>query len=82
MSKSLDGVLTKKANQRETFTEEQINDLMQCMNPDTGYLYFAEKFAYIQHPVRGKTMYRKCVYRKCTVRVGKKCHWLVLIDYP
>jgi hypothetical protein len=57
MSKSLDGVLTKKANQRETYTEEQINDLMQCMNPDTGYLYFAEKFAYIQHPVKGKLLF-------------------------
>ena len=27
MSKSLDGVLTKKANTQETFTEEQVQDL-------------------------------------------------------
>jgi len=64
MSKSLDGVLTKKANQRETYTEEQINDLMQCMNPDTGYLYFAEKFAYIQHPVRGKLLFDPYDYQE------------------
>ena len=51
MAASLDGVLIKKANRQETFTEEQIADLMACMDPDTGYLYFAKKFAYIQHPV-------------------------------
>ena len=43
MSKSLDGVITKKANQKETFSEDQINDLMQCMNTDDGYLYFAKQ---------------------------------------
>jgi hypothetical protein len=64
MSKSLDGVLTKKANQRETYTEEQINDLMQCMNPDTGYLYFAEKFAFIQHPVKGKLLFDPYDYQE------------------
>jgi hypothetical protein len=64
MSKSLDGVLTKKANQRETYTEEQINDLMQCMNPDTGYLYFAQKFAYIQHPVKGKLLFDPFSYQE------------------
>ena len=40
MSKSLDGVLTKKANQKETFNEEQIQDLQACMDPDDGYMYF------------------------------------------
>jgi len=64
MSKSLDGVLTKKANQRESFTEEQVNDLMQCMRTDTGYLYFAEKFAYIQHPVKGKLLFDPYTYQE------------------
>ena len=36
MSKSLDGVLTKKANTKETFTEEQIADLLACTDPDEG----------------------------------------------
>ena len=57
MSKSLDGVLTKKANTKETYTEDQIADLMQCMDKDSGYLYFAKKFAYIQHPVKGKLLF-------------------------
>ena len=34
MSKSLDGVLTKKANQQESFTNEQVEDLMKCIEPE------------------------------------------------
>jgi hypothetical protein len=63
MAASLDGVLIKKANRQETFTEEQIADLMACMDPDTGYLYFAKKFAYIQHPVKGKLLYDPYTYQ-------------------
>lgn len=62
-TKSLDGVLTKKANQKESFTEEQINDLMQCMDPVKGYLYFARKFAFIQHPVQGKLLFDPYKYQ-------------------
>ena len=57
MSKSLDGVLTKKANKQETYTEQQIQDLMLCMDPDIGYLHFAKQFAFIQHPVKGKLLF-------------------------
>ena len=63
MSKSLDGVLTKKANKKETYTEAQIQDLMQCMDPDTGYLHFARKFAHIQHPVQGKLLFDPFEYQ-------------------
>jgi hypothetical protein len=55
--KSLDGVLTKKANTRETYTEDQINDLAKCMDPNDGYLHFAKHFAFIQHPVKGKLLF-------------------------
>ena len=63
MSKSLDGVLIKKANKQETYTEEQIADLVACMDPDEGYLYFARKFAYIQHPVKGKLLFDPYEYQ-------------------
>ena len=63
MSKSLDGVLTKKANTKETFTEEQIADLLACTDPDEGYLYFAKKFAFIQHPVKGKLLFDPYEYQ-------------------
>jgi len=63
MSKSLDGVLIKKANQRESFTEEQIKHLSKCMDPDDGYLHFARNFAYIQHPVKGKLLFEPFTYQ-------------------
>ena len=63
MGKSLDGVLTKKANQKETYTESQIQDLALCMDPDEGYLYFARHFAYIQHPVKGKLLFDPFEYQ-------------------
>jgi len=63
MSKSLDGVLIKKANKKEQYTEEQIADLIACMDPITGYLYFAKHFAYIQHPVKGKLLYDPYEYQ-------------------
>ena len=52
-NKSLDGVLTKKAHTREKFSEEQIQDLVECSNSKTGFEYFAKKFFFIQHPVEG-----------------------------
>ena len=64
MSKSLDGVLTKKANQKETFTNEQVEDLMKCMDPNEGYLHFARKFSYIQHPVKGKLLFDPFEYQE------------------
>jgi hypothetical protein len=63
LAASLDGVLIKKANRKETYTEEQIADLLACMDPDTGYLHFARKFAYIQHPVRGKLLFDPYEYQ-------------------
>ena len=63
MAASLDGVLIKKANKQETYTNEQVEDLVSCMDPETGYLYFAKKFAYIQHPVKGKLLYDPYEYQ-------------------
>jgi hypothetical protein len=56
-NKSLDGVLTKKAHARETFTEEHIRHLAACSDPDTGYHYFCSNYFYIQHPVKGKMLF-------------------------
>jgi hypothetical protein len=63
-TKSLDGVLIKKANQQETYTEQQVEDLVKCMNPDDGYLHFAKNFAYIQHPVKGKLLFEPYEYQE------------------
>ena len=67
-NKSLDGVLTKKAHTREKFTQKQIEDLAKCMDPINGYLYFAENFAYIQHPVKGKLLFDPYTYQEGLMR--------------
>jgi hypothetical protein len=64
MVKSLDGVLIKKANTKQTYTEDQITDLLKCMEAEDGYLYFAKKFAYIQHPKRGKLLFEPFEYQE------------------
>jgi hypothetical protein len=58
-----DNSLVKKAHTEETFTEEQIADLMKCMDPHEGYLYFAKNFAYVQHPVRGRLLFEPYEYQ-------------------
>ena len=63
MAKSLDGVLTKKAHTKQQWTEEQIQDLLACMDEQDGYLYFARKFFHIQHPVKGKLLFDPFQYQ-------------------
>jgi hypothetical protein len=62
-SRSLDGVLTKKANQTQTFTKWQIEEIVKCMDPEDGYLHFARNYAYIQHPVKGKMLFQPYDYQ-------------------
>jgi hypothetical protein len=64
MAKSLDGVLTKKAHTKEKFTEEQVQHLLKCADPETGYLYFAKHFFHIQHPVKGKLLFEPFEYQE------------------
>jgi len=64
MGKSLDGVLIKKANKQERFTEEQVNNLLLCSDPQIGYVHFCENFFYIQHPVQGKLLFDPFDYQR------------------
>jgi len=63
MSKSLDGVLTKKAHKTEKFSEQHIIDLQSCSDPDNGYLYFSRYFFHIQHSVKGKLLFEPFDYQ-------------------
>ena len=63
MSRSLEGVLVKKANKKERYTEQQIQQLIACMDPVTGPFYFMNNFFYIQHPVRGKLLFEPFEYQ-------------------
>jgi hypothetical protein len=58
-----DTSLTKNAHQKERFTEEQVNDILLCTDPEIGYLHFATKFFYIQHPVKGRMLFKPYDYQ-------------------
>lgn len=63
-SKSLDGVLIKRAHTKEQWTEEKIQDVLLCSDPEIGYLHFSKKFFYIQHAVKGKLLFEPFQYQE------------------
>jgi hypothetical protein len=63
MSKSLEGVLVKKAYARESYTEQQLEEFMKCADPDDGPMYFMDNFFWIQHPTKGKMSYHPFEYQ-------------------
>lgn len=63
-TKSLDGVLIKKPNVRQSFSEKQIEELANCVDPDNGYHFFTQNFFYIQHPVQGKLLFQPYDFQK------------------
>ncbi len=63
MAKSLDGVLTKKAHTKETYTEQQVQDLLMCADPIEGYMHFVKNFFHIQHPTKGKVKFEPFDYQ-------------------
>lgn len=56
-TKSLDGVLIKKAHKKTRYTQKEIESLRQCADPDTGPKYFLDNYFYIQHPVKGQLLF-------------------------
>jgi len=64
MSKSLEGVLTKKAHAKMNYTPEQIQEFAKCADPGSGPMYFMDNFFSIQHPTRGKMLYHPFKYQE------------------
>ena len=63
MSKNLEGVLVKQANRRQTFSHDEIKEFARCVDPVDGPNYFLENFFYIQHPVKGRLLYKPFDYQ-------------------
>lgn len=63
MSKSLDGVLIKRAHSKTNFSEQHIFDFAACADPVTGPHYFLSNFFHIQHPTKGKLKYSPFKYQ-------------------
>lgn len=64
MSKPLETALVKKPNARESYTEEQIREVIKCADPTTGPEYFLTNYFYIQHPTKGRLRYKPYEYQK------------------
>ena len=57
-----DTTLVKKPHQVERYTEEQIEDLKKCVDPDNGYMFFMKNFFYIQS--NGKKLFKPFKYQE------------------
>jgi hypothetical protein len=60
----LDTVLVKAPHRRETYTEHELEEFAKCADPITGPMYFMNNFFYIQHPTKGKMLYKPFEYQK------------------
>jgi hypothetical protein len=56
--------LVKAAHTTQRWTEKYIEDLMSCQDPVSGPHFFLEHFFYIQHPVKGKLLYKPFEYQQ------------------
>jgi hypothetical protein len=63
-SKILDSTLVKRAHATQKYTNEQIADMIGCLDPNTGPHYFLERFFHIQHPTKGKLLYSPFPYQR------------------
>ena len=63
MSKPLENVLIKKPYTASAFTDDQLNEFIQCADPATGPRYFMNKYFYIQHPTKGRIPYHPFDYQ-------------------
>ena len=60
----LETVLVKSPHRREVFSEQEIQEFALCADPVTGPVYFMSNFFHIQHPTRGKMLYRPFDYQR------------------
>ena len=56
-------MLIKKAYQKENFTTEQFTEFAKCADPVSGPQYFMNNFFNIQHPTKGRMVYKAFDYQ-------------------
>jgi len=64
MSVSLDGVLIKKANQKQHYARQEMMEFARCADPINGPHYFMDNYFPIQHPTKGKIQYKPFDFQK------------------
>jgi len=61
---SPDSVLVKSPHKRQSFTDQELTEFVDCADSVTGPAYFLDNFFHIQHPTRGKMQYHAFDYQK------------------
>ena len=69
--------LVKTPYTKTKFTQQQLNEFMQCCDPNTGYLYFMDNFFMIQHPTRGSLVYHPWEYQKRLIETYHKYRYSI-----
>lgn len=64
MANATDNVLVKKPHQLSAFTNEQLEEFIKCSDPITGPEYFMTNYFFIQHPTKGRMLYKPFDYQK------------------
>lgn len=64
MSKNLEGVLVKRAHSTYNYNAHELSEFVKCADPLNGYEYFMRNYFYIQHPVKGKLLYKPFKYQE------------------
>ncbi len=49
---------------QESYTEQQLREVIKCADPATGPQYFLDNYFYIQHPTRGRMVYKPFEYQR------------------
>jgi hypothetical protein len=53
-----DNQFVRPAGRIIALTREQINEVIKCCDPVTGYYYWMTNYFYIQHPTKGQLLYK------------------------
>jgi len=61
---NLETVLVKAPHRREIYTDVELTQFAQCADSVSGPAYFMDNFFHIQHPTRGKMLYRAFGYQQ------------------
>lgn len=63
MSNNLGDVLIKKPYIKIPYSDNQMQELMNCIDSEYGPRYFMENFFYIQHPTKGRLLFEPFDYQ-------------------
>jgi hypothetical protein len=59
----LENKLIKKPHLKQEYSQDQLKEVLQCMDQESGHMYFLENFFYIQHPTRGQLVFDPFSYQ-------------------